>query len=479
MTKITTDKIAASIFALATPQGRSAVQIIRISGPQSASILRKIAGGIPPCREACYTALRLSGKNNDEVVDQALVLFFQSPASATGEDMAELHLHGSPMLGRMVLEWLGRQPSMRLADPGEFTRRAFLNGKINLDQAEGIADLIDADTILQHRQAMRQLDGALSIKTENWREAIITLSAQLEALIDFADEDLPDNVTGQVLEGIDDLIRDMELALSSASQGLIQRDGLKVALMGRPNAGKSTLLNALTGDDRAIVSPQAGTTRDLVQVSLDIDGIAVHLIDTAGIRDAGESVGEIEEEGIRRALEAAASAHIVLMLIDVQEDDPLEVLAGLKDALAKAGTAGDAPSPEIFPLLTKADLILNSSSPSTAVLPKWVQISAQSGAESGVKSREGITPLYDLLRVKLAAITPAAEAPILTRQRHVAAVEQAAQALGRGAQIDIKTAPELMAEEFRLAATAMGRITGHVDVEDLLDHIFSSFCIGK
>ena len=449
-----------TIFALATPPGRSALQIIRISGEGSARLLRKMTGQLPKARQAQYSAIRLDG---DDVVDQALVLFFKGPASATGEDTAELHLHGSPVLGRMVMEWLETQPRCRLADRGEFSRRAFLNGKINLDQAEGIADLIDADTAAQHKQAIRQLDGVLSTATENWRGQLIALSGELEALIDFADEDLPQDVENRVLSGIDAMIAAMEKAQQSAQSGLINRDGFKIAIIGRPNAGKSTFLNRWTGDDRAIVSNEAGTTRDLVQVSLDLGGVAVHLTDTAGIRDDGD-VGQVEEEGIRRALTAAREARLVLMLIDHREGDVLKTYGELHQALRDMSPDEDLP--EILPVLTKADLLEKG-----AVLPEWLMISAETGI--------GMTELDRMIRERIWALTDGMEAPLLTRHRHITAVNQALEALDRAREISLAHAPELMAEEFRLAASALGRISGRVDVEDLLDHIFTSFCIGK
>ena len=309
------------------------------------------------------------------------------------------------------------------------------------------------------------MDGALSNSTEAWRDQIIGLSGQLEALIDFADEELPDEVAANVTDGIATLSAEMSRALASSSQGVIQRDGVRIAIMGRPNAGKSTLLNVLTGDDRAIVSPEAGTTRDLVQVTLDIDGMAVHLTDTAGIRfGADEGVGQIEEEGVRRALKAAANADLVLILIDGQEDAPAEVFMAMMAELALA--ASDGPAPECLAILTKSDLISSNDG-----LPAWPQISASTGA--------GMAAFDALLRQHLSELTPHSEAPILTRQRHISAVRTAIDALSRAADINLYDAPELMAEEFRMAAMALGRITGRVDVEDVLDHIFSSFCIGK
>ncbi len=449
-----------TIFALATPQGRAALQIIRISGNGSARIIRKLTGKLPQPRMAQYSSLRIDG----EVVDQALVLFFKGPASATGEDTAELHLHGSPVLGRMMMEWLETQPHTRLAERGEFSRRAFLNDKINLDQAEGIADVIDADTTGQHRQAIRQLDGALSQATDEWRLQLIALSAELEALIDFADEDLPDDVANRINQGLASLDTTLQAALNSATSGLINRDGFNITILGRPNAGKSTFLNRWTGDDRAIVSEEAGTTRDLVQVSLDIDGIAVHLTDTAGIRHDGH-VGRVEAEGIRRALDTARHARLVLLLIDHRDEDVLATYADLRQMLHQMAT-DDAPTPEILPILTKSDIYTDN-----AVLPEWLFISAETGA--------GMVELDQVIKQHIATLSDSEEAPLLTRHRHISAVRQASAALSRARDINFYDAPELMAEEFRLAATALGRISGRVDVEDLLDHIFTSFCIGK
>ena len=466
-------QISDTIYALATPQGRSAVQIIRISGALSSHVLTQIAGGIPKLRQAKYAKICLQGNIapiDQILIDRALVLFFQAPASATGEDIAELHLHGSPILGRMVMDWLGQQPALRLADRGEFTRRGFMNGKVNLDQAEGIADIIDADTAVQHQQAMRQLDGALSQKTESWRQIIIKVLAQLEALIDFADEELPDDVTAQLSAGITDLLDEMSASIRLSNQGLIQRDGINIAILGKPNAGKSTLLNVLIGDDRAIVSPQAGTTRDLVRASLDINGLAVHVTDTAGIRDnAEQDVGIVEEEGVRRAINAAAKAEIVLMLIDHHEDDIMSVYESLMGQLRLTNNNSDdnKVGQIVIPVLTKSDLM----SLNTGFDPDWLQISANTGA--------GMDALDRRLKHELANLAPQDEAPILTRQRHISAVQTAADALRRSQSIDLHLAPELMAEELRLSAESLGRITGRIDVEDVLDHIFSSFCIGK
>ena len=453
-----------TIFALATPPGRAAIQVIRVSGPGAARALRRMAGGVPPERQARLARITTA---EGEPLDQGMVMFFKGPRSATGEDCAEFHLHGSPVLGRLVMLALETLPRFRLALPGEFTRRAFANGKLNLDQVEAIGDLIDADTAQQHRQAMSQLDGDLGRQTETWRQDVLVLSARLEALIDFADEALPDGLDAEIRSGLAGLCADLDKALATARGGILNRDGISLALIGEPNAGKSTLLNLLAGDDRAIVSPEAGTTRDLVEVAIDVDGVALRLTDTAGIR---ADAGDIEREGIRRAVNRAATAALVLVLVPADSDDALACWQRLADAVRSAVPADHAaPSPQLIPLITKTDLA------DGAVLPEWPRICALSG--------EGREALDRLLKAHIADLVPPPEPAMLTRLRHQQAVQTARDALERALAAardnGVVTAPELMAEDLRLAATALGRITGRVDVEDLLDHIFSSFCIGK
>lgn len=449
-----------TIFALATPPGRSAIQIIRVSGPGAARALRRLAGFVPPPRQARMMLLKDKG---GLPLDQAMVLFFKGPASATGEDLAEFHLHGSPVLGRMVMLELEEIPGLRLAEPGEFTRRAFLEGKINLDQAEAIGDIIDADTSRQHYQAMAQLDGALTKRTEEWRSRLISLSAHLEAIIDFADEDLPESVVQDIRTGTSSLIDDLQSALANAEAGIITRDGVTVALIGLPNAGKSTLLNALAGDERAIVSPEAGTTRDIIRVSLDISGIPVHLVDTAGIRD---TISIVEKEGVRRAIKAAASASIVLVLVDQTTSHPASVFHEIRQNIMGKTEDEGLEMPKLIPVLTKSDLPTGAEP-----LPEWLMISASTGKGMAQLEKELIGHIEDL--------TATTEPPILTRQRHLEALQTALSALKSASHLDMEHSPELMAEEFRHAAHALGRLTGRVDVEDLLDHVFSAFCIGK
>ena len=446
-----------TIFALATPPGKSAVQIIRISGPGSARALRALIGHVPSPRYAHYASIQSS---SGELIDQALILFFKGPASATGEDTAEIHLHGSPVLGRMVMEMLDDMQHFRLADPGEFTRRSFLNGKINLDQAEGIADIIDANTISQHQQAIRQLDGALSLQTDGWRQSMISIAAELAALIDFADEDLPEDVAQKMVDQLQALITDLSTALTKGQQGMIRRDGIKIALVGKPNAGKSTLLNHLIGDDRAIVSPEAGTTRDLVEVAMDINGVFITLTDTAGLR---QDTGLVESEGVRRAIKAAKEAQLVLLLVDANDSNPIATYQSL---LAEIDVSTDVNNQRVIPLLSKSDLIETQE-----LLPEWPMIS--------VKEGQGLAALDQLINQQIEAILPEGEASVLTRQRHMNHVKDALGYLQDACQHNPQESPELMAEDLRLAVSALGRISGHVDVEDLLDHIFSSFCIGK
>ena len=453
-----------TIFALATPPGRAAIQVIRVSGPGAARALRRMAGGVPPERQARLARITTA---EGEPLDQGMVMFFKGPRSATGEDCAEFHLHGSPVLGRLVMLALETLPRFRLALPGEFTRRAFANGKLDLDQVEAIGDMIDADTAQQHRQAMSQLDGDLGRQTETWRQDVLVLSARLEALIDFADEALPDGLDAEIRSGLAGLCTDLDKALATAHGGILNRDGISLALIGEPNAGKSTLLNLLAGDDRAIVSPEAGTTRDLVEVAIDVDGVALRLTDTAGIR---ADAGDIEREGIRRAVNRAATAALVLVLVPADSDDALACWQRLADAVRSAVPADSAAAPpQLIPLITKTDLA------DGAVLPEWPRICALSG--------EGREALDRLLKAHIADLVPPPEPAMLTRLRHQQAVQTARDALERALAAardnGVVTAPELMAEDLRLAATALGRITGRVDVEDLLDHIFSSFCIGK
>lgn len=383
-----------------------------------------------------------------ESLDHALVLWFPAPNSFTGEDMAEFHLHG----GRAVVEGVTKAlmaQGMIPAGPGDFARRAFENGKLDLTQVEALADLIESETSFQRRQALRQEGGALSKRVESWREALVALLARAEALIDFPDEELPENLEADISQRIEGLIQDITPYLDEKACGERLRDGVVVAILGAPNAGKSSLMNVLAGRDVAIVSEHAGTTRDVLEVHLDLAGYPVTLLDTAGLREAAEGV---EAEGIRRALARAESADLKLILFDASQWPKRdEASANQIDERALI-------------VVSRADRI-----PSLALGPdEATAISTRSG--------QGMDDLLALLKRRVADLLAGGESALLTRARHRQALEEAVTALERSAGAP---SPDLVAEELRLAATALGRIAGKVGVEELLDLIFGEFCIGK
>ena len=438
-----------TIFALASGGGRAALSVYRLSGPAAGEVLRTLSGAeLPAPRLASLRTLR---DRQGREIDKGLVLWFPGPASFTGEDVVELHLHGGRAVSQAISAAL-LDFGLRPAEPGEFTRRAFEAGKLDLTQAEAIADLVDADTAAQRRQALAQLEGRLGRLYEGWRLELLRAQAHLEAAIDFAEEDLPDDLilsSRTALANLADRIADH---LADGGRGERLRDGLQVVLLGAPNAGKSSLLNLLAGREAAIVSATAGTTRDVIEVSLDLGGYPLLLADTAGLRDGAE---EIEREGVRRARARAEAADIKLVVLDGAEWPRLdgESLALLDE--------------RCLLLLNKVDLI-GGSVPDTVEGRPVIAVSASNG--------QGIDAL-------LAELTRAAEdrmagdgAPALTRARHRSALIDAAAALSRAQQ---QTLPELVAEDVRVAARAIGRITGRVDVEAMLDIIFREFCIGK
>ncbi|MCG8624146.1 MAG: tRNA uridine-5-carboxymethylaminomethyl(34) synthesis GTPase MnmE [Proteobacteria bacterium] len=447
-----------TIFALATPGGRSAIQVIRVSGEATKAVVLAHMGRVPKPRVMTYTAIGVEG-TIDYMIDRGMVVFFSTPHSPTGEDYAEFHLHGSPQIATLLMRSFGRMPRVRLAEAGEFTRRAFLAGKLTLDQAEAIADMIDADTIAQHRQAMARFDAPLSHVTESWRGDLISLLAETEAALDFADEDIPDSLLANITPSITTLIDKITNALAEADKGLAVRDGVSLVLLGRPNVGKSTLLNTLVGRDDAIVSTEAGTTRDIIQATMDIAGYAVHLKDTAGIRTTDRAV---EGEGVRRAKTAAQEADMVLCLIDSGDAERETSLARLLD---EAGIDPQNTRPRILPLISKSDL--NPPPPKH----NWLAISAKTGS--------GLDKLKSAIKTELDTIAVGGETALVVRHRHRLALEDCLTALRAATTIDPATSPELLAEELRTATLALGRIAGRVDVEDILDEIFASFCIGK
>jgi tRNA modification GTPase len=431
-----------TIFATASGHGRAAVCIIRISGPQSRTILETLGGGLPAPRQASVRVLR--EPRSGEPLDQALVLWMPGPRSFTGEDQAELHIHGGLATRSAVLKALGGIPDCRPAEAGEFTRRAFLNGRMDLSQVEGLADVIDAETEAQRRQAMLQLEGRLGNAAERWREGLLQALALLEASLDFSDEgDVPEDLEADILHRLDGLQAEIGQALSNRS-GERLREGFTVVLTGPPNAGKSTLLNALARRDVAIVSPIAGTTRDVIEVHCDLGGLPVVIVDTAGLRESGDV---IEQEGVSRALARAQDADLVLWLIPPE------------------GAETEAPfARRILKVATKTDL--NRSRHDCDLT-----ISASTG--------EGLPELMAALEHEAEAALGQGDA-ILTRERHRKALERAHRSLLAGRELLVTHGPlELAAEEVRLAARAVGEITGRVDVEDVLDRLFSSFCIGK
>lgn len=442
----------ATIFALASASGRAGVALVRISGKEAAAALWALSGKPTPApRRATLRRLHdLSG----ERLDDALVLWFPAPHSYTGEDIVELHLHGGRAVVAGVLEALAAMPGLRPAEPGEFTRRAFDNGKLDLAEVEGLGDLIEAETAGQRRQALRQLDGGLSALVEEWRGRLVRILAHLEADIDFPDEDLPEGVAAAVAPEIAALAVEMRRYLNDGRRGEILREGFHIAILGPPNAGKSSLLNWLARRDAAIVADTAGTTRDVVEVRLDLGGWPVVVADTAGLRESTETV---ELEGMRRARARAETADLVIALLDASrwpETDP-EVLQ------AMGGAAN------VLPVLNKIDL----------GAPAEPCLEGQPVVPVSVRTGENLDRLLQEIQRRVAAkLDGGGEAPVLTRLRHREAVAAGLAALERFTDAPL---PELAAEEVRLAARALGRITGKVDVEDLLDVIFRDFCIGK
>jgi len=380
------------------------------------------------------------------MLDDALALWFPGPGSVTGEDVAELHLHGSRAVLAAVMAALKGQ-GLRLAEPGEFTRRAFLNGKLDLVQAEAVADIAAAETEAQRRQALRQLDGHLGELYRGWADRLLRLLAHLEAAIDFPDEDLPPEIEADIAAGTAALAGEIARHLADGHRGERLRDGIAVAIVGPPNAGKSSLLNQLARREAAITSPIAGTTRDVIEVAIDLAGYPVILADTAGLRDSADAV---EQEGLRRALARAEAAEMRLFVFNAERP---------RDAEGAAAW----PGPDTLIVANKVDLIASRDR-----LPDRVHaVSALTG--------EGVPELIATLAARVAATYDIA-APLLTRARHREALEGAEAALRRSLAADL---PELRAEDLRLAWRNLGHITGRVDVEDLLDVIFADFCLGK
>ena len=442
-----------TVFAPATAPGRAAVAVVRLSGPRAGEALSTLAGRRPAPRRAAVRKLKDAV---GRVLDEALVLWMPGPASYTGEDSAELHLHGGPAVVAGVLEALAGL-GLRLAEPGEFTRRAFENGRLDLAQAEGVADLIEAETEAQRRQALDQLDGALGRAREAWRSDLVEALALFEAAVDFPDEDLPEDVAARARPAIERLLSALQSALEGVERAERVRDGYAIALIGAPNAGKSTLLNALSRREAAIVTATPGTTRDVIEVRLQLAGYKVILADTAGLRD---TLDEVEAEGVRRARRRAEAADLRLWVVD--------------GAGVEASPAPDALRPGDLCLVAKADLPVGG-----AAAQALVEAVAQ-GLEPhrlSAHRAEDIAALEAVLSQHVIAALGSAEPPSATRLRHAALLAEAVQRLESA--LGLSAEPELAAEDVRLAARALDRITGKIGPEDVLDRIFSTFCIGK
>ncbi|WP_417465632.1 tRNA uridine-5-carboxymethylaminomethyl(34) synthesis GTPase MnmE [Kordiimonas sp.] len=446
-----------TIFALSSGAGVAGVAVVRLSGPASFHALESLSG--KPVPAARFAALRLlKDQDTGARLDEALVLAFQGPASFTGEDVVELHLHGGRAVVSGVLEALDRMPNLRPAEAGEYSRRAFEHGKLDLTEAEGLNDLIHAQTAAQREQALRQMDGALRALYEDWRGRLVGHLAHLEADIDFPDEDLPEGVAGAVKPNILSLRDEITQHLVDGRRGEALREGYRIVIMGEPNAGKSTLLNALAKSDVAIVSDEEGTTRDAIEVQLDLGGFPVRLVDTAGVR---ESSGAVEQEGIRRALKRAEEADLRLVL--VRADDwpviPVAMERWLDDKAMLVLTQTDR---------TEMFHVKHEKLPKGIVGVSYVS----------AKNDHGLDDLFKTLAAHVSDAMAPREAPSLTRVRHRRSLEETVDHLTRFAD-NAGFDAVLAAEDVRMAARALGRITGRVGVEDVLDVVFSDFCIGK
>lgn len=443
-----------TVVALASGPGRGGVAVLRLSGPQASSAVKHICkpAFLPEPRKASLRSF--VDFRTQETLDRGILLWFPAPNSFTGEDVAEFHVHGGRSIIKGLLSALCAVPGVVLAEAGDFTRRAFENGKMDLTEAEGVADLVDAETATQRRQALRQMDGALGRLYEGWAARLKHQLAMIEAEIDFADEEIPPDIGAGRTGELSSIATEIEAHLTDGHRGEKIREGFMIALLGAPNAGKSTLLNALAQREAAIVSPMPGTTRDTIEVHLDLGGYAVTLVDTAGLR---ASTDAIEAEGIRRALLRAEMADLKILLFDgTKQSTPDRETLALRggDSIIVVNKLDEIENPQ--PLQNHPDLA------------GALFVSAETGA--------GIAALASKLIEEIDRRYVGSAAPALTRARHRHALEDALANLHRAISVP---QTELCAEDLRLAVRSLGRITGKVDVEDVLDVIFSSFCIGK
>ncbi|GKX59648.1 tRNA uridine-5-carboxymethylaminomethyl(34) synthesis GTPase MnmE [Leminorella grimontii] len=449
-----------TIVAQATPPGRGGVGILRVSGPKAAIVAQQVLGKLPKPRYADYLPFRDA---EGQVLDQGIALYFPGPNSFTGEDVLELQGHGGPVILDLLLKRILTISGVRIANPGEFSERAFLNDKLDLAQAEAIADLIDASSEQAARSAVNSLQGAFSNRVHQLVEALTHLRIYVEAAIDFPDEEIDFLSDGKIEAQLSQVIDELNGVRAEARQGSLLREGMKVVIAGRPNAGKSSLLNALAGREAAIVTDIAGTTRDVLREHIHIDGMPLHVIDTAGLREAND---EVERIGIERAWQEIDQADRVLFMVD--------------------GTTTDATAPQdIWPEFTAR---LNPSVPITVVRNKadltgeplgLTEVSSHSLIRLSARTGEGVQALRDHLKASM-GFTSNTEGGFLARRRHLQALETAAEHLDQGMeQLVSARAGELLAEELRQAQQSLSEITGEFTSDDLLGRIFSSFCIGK
>lgn len=431
-----------TIFALSSAAGRAGVAVIRISGDKAINIYKKLTKKEKIKEKYAQCNYIYDEKGN--VVDQAITIFFKGPKSFTGEDVLEIQCHGSRAVIQKILSLISEIKGCRMAEPGEFTRRAVYNNKIDLTAAEGLIDLIDADTEAQRVWAVRQMGGELQNLYDGWRKQLVEYMAYLEAFIDFPEEEIPPEKMAIINDGIHTLIHKIAAHLDDKNRGMNLKEGFQIAIIGAPNVGKSSLLNALAHKDVAIVSEIEGTTRDIVEVYLDIAGYPVVIADTAGLRQTDE---QIEKEGIKRALKRAEDACLLI-------------------AMCEVGKELDKKTKEAFKNHPNAILVFNKAD-------KGIK---QDGLLISAKTGQGIDKLYQIIKDKVIEQMASSDGVMLTRLRYKTALKECGEALGRALD---ETELELKAEELRLAARSLGKITGFVRTEELLDVIFSSFCIGK